>query len=320
MWKPLKLTSWLAVAAVAWSIGYVYNVRYGGELSWLRMMYEEKIALADQIEAPRRLLITGGSGAHYTINSELLEQELGIPVLNLGIDGPVGLDVILPSILDKVRPGDIVLLIPEYLILWSEDGLGDRSAQFGMAIGRPGLGGIPPKQLAQQALLLGTPTLRAATKSAFEVIQTGKMTGYYSDPVDERGDPTVTKERTGKWWELPINEPASKHTIQRIAKFREEVEAKGATLVLSLPWVYARTDEKSVNNVKKTAEELAKIAPLIYDKESLNMKTDSSLFADTHYHLLPESREIRAEEIAKQLRAVIGMQREAPDSSKKLPQ
>jgi hypothetical protein len=304
MRKLLQLGSWFAVAGLAWGAGYFYNARYGGELSWLRMMYERKVAQAAQVEAPRRLIVTGGSGAHYTINSQLIQQGLGIPVVNLGLDGPVGLDVILPTILGQVRKGDIVLLIPEYLILWSENGLGDRSGQFGVAIGRPGLGNVPPKQLAQDLMLVGVPTLRGVTKSTIDLLEKGKFTGYYSDPVDEFGDPTFTKPRTGKWWQLPINDPASPHAIKRIAKFKEEVEAKGGTLVLSLPWVYARTDEKSVNNVKKTAEELAKIAPLIYEKDTLNMKTDSNLFADTHYHLKPEARAIRAREIVEQLKQV----------------
>lgn len=305
MWKPLKLAPWFIAAGVAWCAGYVYNVRYGGELSWLRMMYEDKMAIASEVEAPRRLIVTGGSGAHYTIDSEAIERGLGIPVINLGLDGPVGLDVILPSVIDKIRPGDIVLLIPEYLILLDEDGFGDRSSGFSVAIGRPGLGGIPPKQLAQDVWMLGVPSLRALTKSTLEVIDKGKMTGYYSDPVDDRGDPTVTKERTGEWWELPINKPISKHAIARIKKFRQEVEAKGGTLILSLPWVYARTDAKSVTNVSKTAQQLAGIAPLIYDRDSLNMQTNSDLFADTHYHLQPEAREIRAKQLVEELKPII---------------
>ncbi len=342
MWKPLKLTSWFAIAIAAWLVGYLYNARYGGELSWLRMMYERKIALAAQVQAPKRLLITGGSGAHYTINAKLMEEKLGIPVLNLGLDGPIGLDVILPSILGQVRKGDIVLLIPEYLILWADDGFGDRSTQFGVAIGKPGLGGIPPKQFAQETLMLGTPTLRAATKSTIDLIEKGKFTGYYSDPVDEHGDPTVTKERTGEWRVLRIDKPITNHAVARITEFKKEVEARGGTLVLSLPWVYARAciqseqlaengkpsdnklskkedvlcpnsppdqklektlkqDQESIVNVKKTAEELAKIAPLIYDKQSLNIQIDSNLFADTHYHLKPEARRIRAEQLVQEL-------------------
>lgn len=305
MSKPWNLASWIAVAGLAWGAGYLYNARYGGELSWLRMMYERKMAFASEVQAPHRLLITGGSGAHYTINSKVIEQGLGIPVMNLGLDGPIGLDVILPSILPQVRKGDVVLLVPEYLILQAKDGMGDRSGQFGVAIGKPGLGNVQPKTLAQDILMLGNPTLRGVTKSTVDLVKEGKFTGYYSDPVNERGDPTETKYRTSaEWWQLPIKEPATKHAINSIAKFKQEVEARGGTLILSLPWVYGSRDEKSIKNVKKTAEEFAKIAPTIYAKDTLNIKTDSELFADTHYHLKPEARIIRSKQIVQELKTV----------------
>jgi len=305
MWKPFKLAPWLMAVSVAWSLGFIYNVFYGGELSWLRTMYFQKIAIAQEVQGNRRLIITGGSGAHYTVNSELIEQGLGIPVINLGLDGPIGLDVILPSVIDEVRPGDIVLLIPEYLLLLDEDGFGDRSGQFGMAIGRPGLGGLPAKQLAQDTFLLGIPTLRAVTKSTVDVFSKGRMTGYYSDPITERGDPIKVKERNLEWWQLPIDRPISDHAAQRIGQFRKEVEARGGTLVLSLPWIYGSTEEKTKTNLHLTAQVLEQIAPLIYDEESLNIKTDSSLFADTHYHLLPRGRDLRAQELVQQLKPIV---------------
>jgi hypothetical protein len=305
MQKLLKLAPYFLAAGVAWSLGFIYNVYGGGELSWLRKMYEDKIAIAAEVKAPQRLLVTGGSGAHYTINSQEIEKGLGIPVVNLGLDGPVGLDVILPSIIDQVRPGDIVLLIPEYLILLDDDGFGDRSAQFGVAIGRPNLGGMPFKQFAQDTWLLGVPSLRSLTKSAVDLAQKGELAGYYSDPVNDRGDPTVTKEREGKWWRYQLDRPISKHAINRIKQFKQEVEAKGGKLILSLPWLYASEDAKTVASAQKTAQALEKIAPTIYEKESLNLKTDPNLFADTHYHLLPQARKIRAQELVQQLKPLL---------------
>ncbi|MGB3511946.1 MAG: hypothetical protein WBA93_22450 [Microcoleaceae cyanobacterium] len=309
MLKKLKnwnFLSWLAVAGAAWTIGFVHNVVYGGDLSFLRIMYQRKMAIAAQVDAPRRLLITGGSGAHYTINSELLEKELGMPVLNLGIDGPVGLNVILPGIIEQVRPGDIVLLIPEYLIILDDDGFGDRSAPFVLATGQPGLGGVPSKDLAQNTLLLGVLTLRSTVESTIDLIKEGKPTAYYNDPLTERGDPTIFFDRKGEWWKMTFKKPISKHAVKRITQFREEVEAKGGSLVLSLPWVYAkREDEKTMDNVQKTAAKLKEIAPLIYDKNSLNVQTDSNLFADTHYHLKPEATIIRSKQIVRELKPIL---------------
>ncbi|MBK1986462.1 hypothetical protein A0J48_002680 [Sphaerospermopsis aphanizomenoides BCCUSP55] len=302
--KFFRLSSWFAIAGLTWSVGYFYNARYGGELSWVRMLYEQKMAIAKEVQAPRRILVVGGSGAHYTVDAKLMQEKLGIPTINIATDGPIGLDVILPSVSDVIKKGDIVLLIPEYLLLLDDDGFGDRSGQFGAAIGKPGLGNVPPKQLAQDLMLLGIPTLKAATKSSLDVIEKGRLTGYYSDPVTANGDPTVMKKRTkSKWWSLTINNSVSPHSLRRIQQFKQEVEAKGATLVLGLSWIYGSTDPLTLGNIRKTAEELEKIAPVLYDKESLNVKTDSSLFADTHYHLNPNGRRTRTSELVEQFKA-----------------
>ena len=106
-------------------------------------------------------------------------------------------------------------------------------------------------------------------------------------------------------WSWSIKKPSSKHANARITQFRKEVEAKGATLVLSLPWVYANPDKQTVANMRNIVQNLAKIAPLVYDKISYNLKTDSSLFADTHHHLVPEARKMRSRQLAQQLQPVL---------------
>lgn len=298
-----KLLSWAAIAGMAWLVGTLYNVYGGGETRWLRALYQRKVALAQTIESPK-LIVTGGSGAHYTIDSEVLETELGQPVMNMGIDGPVGLNLILPSVLPQVKAGDTVLLIPEYLLLNHDNGLGERSGPFALATGQPFTGNIPPQQLAQNVLMLGVPSLRAMVKSSRDLATLGRFTGYYDDPLTEQGDPTVTKTRTGPWWKLPIKRPATPHALDRITQFREAVEAQGGTLLLALPWVYADADDsKTQESVEATAEALSEIAPLAYDPETLNIQSDSALFADTHYHLTPEARVLRSQILAQQILA-----------------
>ena len=305
MKKSSSLLPWFIAAATAWSLGFVYNVFYGGELSWLRRMYQQKVVLAAEIKSPQRLIIVGGSGAHHAHDSLAIEQGLGIPVMNLGLDGPVGLNVILPSVLAVIRPGDIVLFVPEDLILLDDDGLLSRSVSFGLATGRPGVGDVPLKQLAQETWMLGVPTLKALTKSTLDLLEKGRMTGYYSEPISQRGDPTVVKYRKGKWWKWTINKSISPHAIARIQQFRQEVEAKGGTLVLSLPWVYASTEKETVKNMRKTADELKKIAPLVAYDDLYNLKSDSQLFADTHHHLVPQARKQRAAQLVEGLTPVI---------------
>jgi hypothetical protein len=302
-----KLFPWLISAGLAWTIGCIYNIYYGGELSWLRRMYTEKAAYAAQIQQPHRLIVTAGSGAHYSVNAEWMEKKLGIPVFNFGLQGDLGLNVIAPLILEQARPGDIILLIPEYLMLMDSDGTGDGdglfgTVPFGWAIGQPGLGNPPLKKFAEDTWLLGVTTLRAATKSTIDVLQKGRMTGYLSDPITQHGDPTKVKERTGEWWKIKFKEPASPHSIQVIEQLRQDLEARGAHLIVSLPWVYADTDAKTVASIKKSAETLSKVVPTIYNPKTLNIQTDSTIFADTHYHLLPPARLVRSQELIDQLK------------------
>ncbi len=305
----LKIVPWLGIAGCAWSFGFFYNVYSASQTHWLRATYQNKVALAAQLEGSKRLIITGGSGVHYTLNSKVMEQELGIPVFNFGLNGDLGLNVIFSTILEQVRPGDIVLIIPEYPMLLDEDGLGDRSTSFGVSIGKPGLGGVPPKKFAQEAFLLGVPSLRSLTKSTIDIVKKAKDPDYipnpYADPITDRGDPTKTWGRKSKWWQMRIKKTITPNSIAQIKLFREDVEAKGATLLISLPIVYGSKDEKTIKNVEKTAEELSKIAPIIYDKKSLNLWTDSNLFADTHYHLKEEARVMRSKELIKQLQPII---------------
>ncbi|MEM9088581.1 MAG: hypothetical protein AAGC93_07530 [Cyanobacteria bacterium P01_F01_bin.53] len=304
--KPPKFLSWLAVAGLAWGAGFVYNVHLGGEPRWLSQLYFNKMAIAANTTEPK-LIITGGSGAHYTINADLLTEELGMPVVNLGIDGPVGLDVILPSILEAVKPGDVVLLVPEYLILESEDGFGEKSGWFGTAIGKPGLGGVPPKQFVLSTLQLGIPSLKWSVKSAADLVEEGNFTGYYDGPLTERGDPIETKKRVGDWWPLTLKKSATPHAIARIEQFKEEVEARGGELILSMPWIYgAASEERTLGNIQKTAEAFRDIAPTLVDEETLNVQDSPALFADTHYHLKPEGRVLRSQQLVRQLTPLLG--------------
>ncbi|MEM1368812.1 MAG: hypothetical protein AAGG02_12510 [Cyanobacteria bacterium P01_H01_bin.15] len=302
-WK--SLLPWAGAIAVAWGLGFIYNTYVGGELSWLRRMYTQKLAIAATDETSPRLLITGGSGAHYTLDSDYLAEELGLSVLNLGIDGPVGLNVILDEISKQVRPGDIVLLVPEYLLLLDDDGLGDRSVSFALAIGQPFTGDISLRKLLKDGWLVGVPSLRSLVKSMVDLVNKGKFTGYYDEPLTERGDPQSDRLRQVDWWKLRVPHPITNHALGEIRQFAAVVNERGGTLIVSLPWFYGSQDEKTRNNIRRTAHSLAQIVPLIYEEYSLNIQSDETLFADTHYHLRPVGRRLRSQQLVEQLRPVI---------------
>ncbi len=310
MTRLVKLLPWLMGAGIAWGIGFIYNTNIDGKIGLLRGMYAKKTVLAAQKQQERRIILVGGSGAHYSVNSQLLEEKLNIPVFNFGLDGNLGFNVIFPTILPQIRSGDIVLLIPEYLMLLDEDGIGERSVFFEVATQQTGIGNIPPKQYAQDTFSLGISSLRSLVKTSVDVIAKGHIDNYYSDPITDWGDPTKTWERNSKWWSLKLKTPVTPHSIEAIRQFRQDLAAKNATLIIALPWIYGSTDQKTRENARKTGEELSKIAPTLYDSQSLNIKTNSDWFADTQYHLQPEARVRRADELVEQIKPYLKLNNE----------
>ncbi|QEH39768.1 hypothetical protein [Chitinophaga sp. XS-30] len=62
----------------------------------------------------RRIILAGGSNLAFGIDSKRIEDEIKIPVVNLGLHAGLGLDFILNELKSVVTEGDIVFLSPEY--------------------------------------------------------------------------------------------------------------------------------------------------------------------------------------------------------------
>jgi hypothetical protein len=312
MKKP-RLWTWALIAVGTWTAGFIYNVYLSGYPSWLRWTYNQKVEIAESINQPK-VILAGGSGVHFTINSEAMEEALGMPVVNLGTNGGIGLDVMLSSVLDLVKPGDIMLVIPEYSFLLNEKGLDELSPTFGLAIGRPRLGGIAIKDFTENTFNLGMPSLKSLVKTGKDLLEEGRF-AYYNDPLSKRGDATIELERSGSWWEMTVRNQVTPHTIKSLQQFRKDVEQRGGTLVLSLPVIYGKKDERTLDNLQKTVEALSEVAPTLYNPETFNIETDSNLFADTHYHLKIPMRVVRSQQLAEQLRETLPRFSEVKDQS-----
>jgi len=64
-----------------------------------------------------RIVIVGGSGTTAGINSEALFRETGYHPVNMGLFAGLGMRILLRQVENNVRPGDIVLVVPEHELL-----------------------------------------------------------------------------------------------------------------------------------------------------------------------------------------------------------
>ena len=98
---PLILAVW------GFAVPAQYRETFVGELPAKRAM------LAAESDKPR-LIIVGGSAAAFGVDSTLLAQELpDYQPINFGLYAALGTRVMLDLSIDELRPGDIVIVMPE---------------------------------------------------------------------------------------------------------------------------------------------------------------------------------------------------------------
>ena len=90
--------------------GLALPAQYGG--AFLGEL-KHKVRMLEVTPGPRIILV-GGSGAAFGVDSALMERELpGYSVVNFGMYAALGTTVMLDLSQPHIREGDIVLLIPE---------------------------------------------------------------------------------------------------------------------------------------------------------------------------------------------------------------
>ena len=100
-----------------------YNTQYG-----FMAAFEDKIQLLKDHDEPH-LIVVGGSNIIFGIDSPILEQEIGLPTINTGLHAGLGLQLLLDITEEYARPGDVILLIPEYPLLSSRMYASDNCTQ-----------------------------------------------------------------------------------------------------------------------------------------------------------------------------------------------
>lgn len=87
--------------------------------AWVKGAYEVKAEAVARIQGHHKALLVGGSATMFGVDSALLSEGLGVPVVNAGVNAGLGTYVV-PRLADRfIAAGDIVVMPLEYrLLLW----------------------------------------------------------------------------------------------------------------------------------------------------------------------------------------------------------
>lgn len=95
----------VAVMSVGFIIPTQFDKTFIGELKY-------KVDRLDSITAPK-VVIIGGSSVPFGIDSKLLEEKLGMPVVNFGLYATLGTKLMLDLSEKSINKGDIIVIAPE---------------------------------------------------------------------------------------------------------------------------------------------------------------------------------------------------------------
>jgi hypothetical protein len=253
-----------------------------------------------------KVVLVGGSNWPFGVKSQMIEEAMEMPVVDMGLHAGLGVDFILSEVEKDIHEGDIVVVSLEYHHFLSrsmyhgEDVLAAllfdvnrdclQYVKFGhwMAL-VPNIGIYASKKLIDIA-----PT----TVDVFEDAFTRESFNVYGDEVAHYGMPSTV---------MSGNEPALDRgvypkAVKRLCAFAQLVQSKNAKFVLvacPYPEPQYKLDAMAINDIVESVES-AGLHFMIKPEECIY---PDSLMFNSYFHLSEKGAEMRTERLIEVLKS-----------------
>ncbi len=122
--------------------------------------------------APPRIILVGGSNVAFGIDSEKMENELHLSVVNTGLHAGIGLPYMLNDVKPYLKEGDTIIIIPEYSQFFDDKDKGEVEPLAAMiGINPLSIRYLHPKSM-REIHLIGATLFRHKADFALEVANT----------------------------------------------------------------------------------------------------------------------------------------------------
>lgn len=282
-----------------------YEESFLGELKY-------KCQRLEEAEGPRIVLV-GGSSLAFGVDSALLERSLpGYQVVNFGLYAGLGTAVMLDLSRDSIRPGDIVLVIPEQQALTLSTDCGGEYLWQGVDGAFGLLSRVEPDRWGQ---LAGQFPAFAAGKLAYVLQGTPPQpSGVYARASFNAYGDLVSPDCADNL--LPLgydpNTPISFQTslptsafLQALNDYTEALTQRGATVYYHFCPMNALAVEEGVDVDGYAAflrEQLD--CPLLGDPGDCLL--EAGWFYDTNFHLNSSGKTVFTRQLVRDLKAALG--------------
>ena len=264
-----------------------------------------------------KLVLVGGSNLAFGIDSKMLQDSLGLPVVNMGLYAKLGLKYMLAQVRPYVKRGDIVVVVPEYDQFYGDFANGDHTLstallyapndRVGDFIGSYSVVDVvfrPRVENARRSFL------RAAAAAV------GKENQFFppdTNPVYNRrsfnsfGDVVSHLGREGMNPDsifvgpLPAMQTFNEETIDFLNGLAKHAERNGARVYFMFPSYIDRALERNSAQIDSLRAKLDQNLRIPILGTARDFAYPGSHFFDTRYHLNEAGRSARTRQMAAML-------------------
>lgn len=251
-----------------------------------------------------KIILVGGSNLPFGVKSQMIEDAMGMPVIDMGLHAGLGLNFILSEVEKDIHEGDWVVLSPEYHHFLSESMFNgeDVLAALLFDVNRDCIQYVKPGQwlaLFPDICLYSSKkivNISSQKVDDFEELFTRESFNMYGDEVAHYGLSSTIHSG-----EKPaLKDGVYARAIGRVSKFRDYVQSRGARFFLvacPYPETQYALDERVITEIVKSVS-AAGLSFLIEPQACL---FPDSLMFNSFFHLSGEGAEIRTEQLVNRL-------------------
>ena len=254
-----------------------------------------------------KIILVGGSNLPFGVKSKMVEESLGMPVVNMGLHAGLGMNFIFSEVEKDIHEGDIVVTSLEYQHYLSEPLYNgeDVLAALLFDVNRDCRKYVSAGQwvaLVPNLALYGTKKLISFNSIPVDVFEdkfTRDSFNEYGDEVAHYGMASTIQSKD----ESVLGPKVQKRSLRRLVQFKKYVEDKGAKFCLEpcpFPRRQFNADEQSIRAIADGLEEIG--IPFPADPESYAYP--DSLMFNSFFHLGETGAEMRTESLIQILKNI----------------
>lgn len=298
----------LAVILIASVLGLSQiHVRQSLPYEYAGGMLLDKHAIAQRTISPK-LLIVGGSSGSFGINSNYLETELKLPVVNMSFIAPFGSYFLLGDAIKEVNKGDKVVVTLEYdiekyspndILLSAADYYPDAKKYL-----------KPENNFIVITKEVVNHKLSNVRKLFWNTISTNRnreasvkdgTSVYFRGAFSDKGDIISHLNNIPKLIEhhlFPKEIVDFSKQIQDLNTFIAKAKSKGAEVYYVFPPITRSTYDYGKSNIESISEQLQRNAKCQIIGKPTDFVMPDSAFFDSFYHLKAQGRDLRTQKLA----------------------